>query len=192
MTTHHILCISLYLSLVVQTYKKYCRDIVEAKAAHGVELKRCSALQTQQVSLPSRILYSQMKVKKLQENCDFLHQMRAYAQSQMTDDEKRMLWMYDWKRFLWLSKKECTAIIRMLDEMSLLLALFILSTIRISLSTTTWRLRLVSSVALVIISLTNFFLLSSCSCHLKHSKIVKKRSNFVVCQDSLLAKLLTI
>lgn len=165
---------------------------MDAKAAHGVELKRCSALQTQQVSLPPKILYSQMKVKKLQDKFDFLLQMRAYVQSQMTDDEKRMLWMYDWKGFSWLSKKECTAIIRILDEMSFLLALFILSMIRISLSTTTWRLRLVSSVALVMISLTNIFLLSSCSCHLEHSKIVKKRGNFVVCQDSLLAKLLTI
>ena len=45
--------------------------------------------------------------------------------------------MYDWKGFSWLSKKECTAIIRILDEMSFLLALFILSMIRISLSTTT-------------------------------------------------------
>ena len=64
---------------------------MDAKAAHGVELKRCSALQTQQVSLPPKILYSQMKVKKLQDKFDFLLQMRAYVQSQMTDDEKRML-----------------------------------------------------------------------------------------------------
>ena len=85
------LCISIHKTPAVNHYFKLSGEIVDATAEHDQEVSELSALKKQLLSLPPRITYLKNRVEKLEEKKKFLIQMRSYAKSQMTENERNSL-----------------------------------------------------------------------------------------------------